>query len=57
MYPVLVTRHEVCIIIGFIEHLNLISTLNYNRFTDLHALQITVTAAQLKSSTSSLVVA
>jgi hypothetical protein len=34
---------------GFIAHLQLATTNNYNSLTDLYALQITVTTAHVKS--------
>jgi hypothetical protein len=41
----------------FVEHLQLATANNYNTLTDIHSLQITVTAAQIKSSMISLGVA
>jgi hypothetical protein len=43
-------------VIGFIEHLyaQLVTTDNYNSLTGLHTLNITVSAAHIKSSMSSL---
>jgi hypothetical protein len=34
--------------IGFIGPLNLVTTNNYNRFTDLHTLQVTTTQSTLQ---------
>jgi hypothetical protein len=40
------------LIIGFIEHLYLITTSDYNSLNGLHTLKITLTAAHIKSMSS-----
>jgi hypothetical protein len=45
------------LVIGFIEHLQNITTNNYDSLTELHAPKITVTAAHIKSSQSSQAIA
>jgi hypothetical protein len=42
---------------GFVEHLQTVTTSNYASFTELHTPKITVTTAHIKSSQSSLAVA
>jgi hypothetical protein len=42
---------------GFIEHLQNVATNNYDSLTELHIPRITVTAAHMKTSQSSLAVA
>jgi hypothetical protein len=43
-------------VIGFIDHLKIVTTSNYNSITELHIPNIPVTTAHIKSSLSSLVV-
>jgi hypothetical protein len=45
------------LVIGFGEHLQNVTTNNYDSLTDLHTPKIAVTTAHLKSSQSSLAVA
>jgi hypothetical protein len=47
---------EFGVIIGFIEHLQNVTTNNYDSLTELHTPKITVTATHMKSSQSSLAV-
>jgi hypothetical protein len=47
---------EFGLVIGFTEHLQNITTNNYDSLTELHTPKITVTTAHLKSSHSSLTV-
>jgi hypothetical protein len=42
---------------GFIEHLQNVTTNNYDSLTELHTPKITVTTAHIRSSQSSLAVA
>jgi hypothetical protein len=44
------------LVIGFIEHVRIVNTSNYDRLKELHTPNITVTTAHIKSSQSSLVV-
>jgi hypothetical protein len=44
-------------VIGIIEHLQNVTTNNYDSLTELHTPKITVTIAHIKSSQSSLAVA
>jgi hypothetical protein len=41
------------LVIGFIEHLQNVTTNNYDSLTELHTPEITVTTAHIKSSQSS----
>jgi hypothetical protein len=45
------------LVIGFIEHLQNVTTNNYDSLTELHALKFTVTTAHIKSSQFSPAVA
>jgi hypothetical protein len=45
------------LVIGFIEHLQNVTTNNYDSFTELHTQKIAVTTAHIKPSQSSLAVA
>jgi hypothetical protein len=45
------------LVIGFIEHLQNVTTNNYDNLTELHTPKITVTIAHIKSSQYSLAVA
>jgi hypothetical protein len=51
---VTVTLEGVIVVIGFIEHLRIVSTGNNNSLNELHAPNIIVTTAHIKSSQSSL---
>jgi hypothetical protein len=44
------------LVIGFIDHLQIVTTNDYNSLAGLRILKITATAAYIKSSMSSLVV-
>jgi hypothetical protein len=50
-------RRGFGLVIGFIEHLQNVTTNNYDSLTELHAPKITVTTAHIKSSHASLAVA
>jgi hypothetical protein len=45
------------LVIGFIEHLQKVTTNNYDSLTELHTPKISVTTAYIKSSQLSLAVA
>jgi hypothetical protein len=48
---------EFGLVIRFIEHLEKVTTNNYDSLTELHTPKITVTTARIKFSQSSLAVA
>jgi hypothetical protein len=61
--PYLLSRDHIWLqkgfrfVVGFIEHLQNITTNNYDSLTELYTPMITVTTAHIKSSQSSLAVA
>jgi hypothetical protein len=50
------SRRGFILNIGFIDHLRIVTTSNYNSLTELHTPNITVTTAHTKFSKSLLVV-